>query len=408
MQRKYLGVVLALAVALVGGPTSMAAAQPIASITSVGIATAKAKPVKQSTANLNLRKSAAVKSASLLVIPKNTKLTVLRVSGAWNQVTYKSKTGWVSGSYLKPVQTAKAKVYNYTKAFTTVKAKATGSSASVLSIHRQTRVEVLGQQRFLDQGRGIGQDRIRSGIELGQGAIRPRCTAGSRASQPVFQGNRTTSKKLGTLANNTRIQWLRTSGSWQQVRTGAGIGWMQTSKLSNAAIKPPAKAKVYNYTKAFTTVKAKATGSSASVLSIHRQTKVEVLGNSGSWTRVAVSGKTGYVPASSWARPIPRRCTAGSTAPAGISRHEHHEQGHHHDAAEYQGAVVAYFGFLAAGAHRCRDRLDANQQPFHQGDPGCPGQAAGDFQFAALDHGECESPLGPRNQQPLHGRGARG
>ncbi|MFL4480569.1 hypothetical protein ACIPUB_20165, partial [Paeniglutamicibacter sp. ORCA_105] len=38
---------------------------------------------------------------------------------------------------------------------------------------------------------------------------------------------------------------------------------------------------------------------SAGVLSLHRQTKVEVLGRSGSWTRVLVSGKTGFVPASS-------------------------------------------------------------------------------------------------------------
>ncbi|MBV1781417.1 SH3 domain-containing protein, partial [Paeniglutamicibacter sp. ABSL32-1] len=74
----------------------------------------------------------------------------------------------------------------------------------------------------------------------------------------VFQSTRTNSKRIATLSNNTRIQWLRTSGSWQQVRTSAGIGWIQSSKLSNAVVKAPAKAKVYNYTKAFTTVKAKA------------------------------------------------------------------------------------------------------------------------------------------------------
>ncbi|MBM6705459.1 hypothetical protein H6A60_13395, partial [Sutterella massiliensis] len=78
------------------------------------------------------------------------------------------------------------------------------------------------------------------------------------------------------------------SGSWQQVRTGAGIGWIPSSKLSTKVIAPPAKPKVYNYAKAFTAVKVKAAASSANVVSIHRQTKVEVLGKSGSWTKVVV------------------------------------------------------------------------------------------------------------------------
>jgi SH3-like domain-containing protein len=214
--------VLALAVALVGGPTSIATAQPLAPIASVGINTAKAKPVKLTTANLNLRKTTNVKSASLLVVPKNTRLTILKTSGIWNQVTYKSKTGWVSGNFLKPVAATTARVYNYTKAFTAVKAKAAASSANVVSIHRQTKVVVLGKTGFVPS----------SGLSALNPAAIYRWVNGK---QPVFQGTKTTSKKLGTLSNNTRIQWLRTSGSWQQVRTSAGIGWMQTSTHSTKA-----------------------------------------------------------------------------------------------------------------------------------------------------------------------------
>ncbi|RAX46229.1 hypothetical protein DQ353_20535 [Arthrobacter sp. AQ5-05] len=295
MQRKHLGVALALAVALVGGPTTIATAQPLAPIASVGINTAKAKPVKQTTANLNLRKTTNVKSASLVVIPKNTRLTILKTSGIWNQVTYKSKTGWVSGNFLKPVPATTAKVFNYAKAFTTVKAKAAASSTNVLSIHRQTKVEVLGKTGSWIQVKVSGKTGFvpASTLDKTNPAAVHRWVNGK---QPVFQSTNTTTKKLGTLSNNTRIQWLRTSGSWQQVRTSAGIGWMQSSKLSTKAIKAPAKPKVYNYTKAFTTVKAKAAASSVNLVTIHRQTKVEVIGKTGSWTKVVVSGKTGYVP----------------------------------------------------------------------------------------------------------------
>ncbi|GAA1861476.1 hypothetical protein GCM10009715_06150 [Paeniglutamicibacter psychrophenolicus] len=297
MQRKHLGVALALAVALVGGPTTIATAQPLAPLASVGIATAKAKPVKQTTANLTLRKTANASSASLLVIPKNTRLTILKTSGIWNQVTYKSKTGWVSGNFLKQVAAAKAKVYNYTKAFTTVKAKAAASSANLMTIHRQTKVEVIGKTGSWTKVVVSGKTGFVPASALG--ASNPAAVyRWVNGNQPVFQTTKTTSKKLGTLSNNTRIQWLRTSGSWQQVRTTAGIGWIQSSKLSTKAITPPAKPKVYNYTKAFTAVKAKAAASSANLMTIHRQTKVEVIGKTGPWTKVVVSGKTGFVPAS--------------------------------------------------------------------------------------------------------------
>src|SRR5690606_27765965 len=97
LQRKHLGILPALAVALVGGPTTMATAQPFAPAASVKLTTVKATPL-----------------------------------GA-------------SGSQLKAAPAARAKVYNFTKAYTTVKAKASASSARVVSLHRQTKIEVLGK-----------------------------------------------------------------------------------------------------------------------------------------------------------------------------------------------------------------------------------------------------------------------
>ncbi|WP_411731014.1 SH3 domain-containing protein, partial [Paeniglutamicibacter sp.] len=276
----------------------MATAQPIAPMSSVSVNAAQAKAVKQTTANLNLRKSASVKSASLVLVPKNTKLTILKVSGNWHQVSYKSKTGWVSGDYLKSVPAEKAKVYNYTKSFTAVKAKASAGSAHVLSLHRQTKVEVLGRSGSWTQVLVSGKTGFVPASALS--SSNPSAVYHwVKGAQPVFQSTKTSSKKIATLSNNTRITWLRTSGSWQQVRTSAGIGWIQSAKLSTTAIKAPAKAKVYNYTKSFTAVKAKAAVSSATVVSVHRQTKVEVLGKSGSWTKVLVAGRNGFVPTSS-------------------------------------------------------------------------------------------------------------
>ncbi|NKG20584.1 SH3 domain-containing protein [Paeniglutamicibacter terrestris] len=302
MQRKHLGIVLSLAVALVGGPSTMASAESLVPRAAVEISMATAKPIKQSIQNLNLRSKASTTSASLLVIPINTKLAILAVSGKWNQVTYESKTGWVSGDFLKSFPVSSVKVYGYAKAFTAVRAKPASSSASVLLMQRQTKVQVLGTSGSWSRVSVSGKTGWvpSSGLSKSVPAAIYRWVNGK---QPVLKSASTSGATLVTLSSNTRVSWLRTSGSWQQVRTSAGIGWIQTQKLSNVVIKP--QVKVYGYAKAFTAVRAKPASSSASVLLMQRQTKVQVLGTSGSWSRVSVSGKTGWVPSSGLSKSVP-------------------------------------------------------------------------------------------------------
>lgn len=56
---------------------------------------------KKATNNLNLRSSSSTKGKVLLVIPKNSKVTILKTSNGWSQVNYGKTTGWASSSYLK-------------------------------------------------------------------------------------------------------------------------------------------------------------------------------------------------------------------------------------------------------------------------------------------------------------------
>lgn len=60
--------------------------------------TSKSKTVK---ANLNMRSNASMKGNVVLVLKKNTKISVVKTSGAWSQVKLGNKTGWVVSSYLK-------------------------------------------------------------------------------------------------------------------------------------------------------------------------------------------------------------------------------------------------------------------------------------------------------------------
>jgi len=59
------------------------------------------------TDSLSLRKSDSAASTKLLTIPKGTTLSSSYKKGSWYKVSYKSKTGYVAGSYLKKKTTVK-------------------------------------------------------------------------------------------------------------------------------------------------------------------------------------------------------------------------------------------------------------------------------------------------------------
>lgn len=67
------------------------------------------KATMQTTDNLNLRSLASTKGKILVSIPKGTKVTTDTKVGNWYKVSFKGKTGYVSGSYLKAVTTSAVK-----------------------------------------------------------------------------------------------------------------------------------------------------------------------------------------------------------------------------------------------------------------------------------------------------------
>ncbi|MFL4480099.1 SH3 domain-containing protein, partial [Paeniglutamicibacter sp. ORCA_105] len=123
-----------------------------------------------------------------------------------------------------------------------------------------------------------------------------------KGKQPVYQAAKTSGTKIGTLTNNTRVQWLRTSGSWQQVRTGAGIGWIQSSKLSTTAIKviPPKTTVTFStprWTTANLNLRSGAGTGYRSVAVVPKGERVLLGRSSGGWANVKTSKGTGWISA---------------------------------------------------------------------------------------------------------------
>lgn len=68
-----------------------------------GYLAASSTPVSVVTATgLNVRTGAGTSYRVLGVLPQGARVAVLAASGAWKQVTWRSRTGWVHGSYLAP------------------------------------------------------------------------------------------------------------------------------------------------------------------------------------------------------------------------------------------------------------------------------------------------------------------
>ncbi|MED1468608.1 SH3 domain-containing protein [Bacillus salipaludis] len=101
--------------------TSLLFAEAVAPLTHYDFKMAEASTLKlvnvvyQTTANLNLRPDPGTKNKAILVIPKGKSVTAIEQSGKWFKVKYsytkkgkiETKTGWVSGSYLKKISAVK-------------------------------------------------------------------------------------------------------------------------------------------------------------------------------------------------------------------------------------------------------------------------------------------------------------
>ncbi|WP_411730975.1 SH3 domain-containing protein [Paeniglutamicibacter sp.] len=135
----------------------------------------KSSTRKTTTYNLNLRAGKSAKNKVLVVIPKNTTVTVSHTSGTWSQTKYKNKTGWVASRYLKNAPAAK---------------KSAPKAAAPKATYRWT----------------TGKVNIRKGAGT------------SHAS-------------LGLVPANERVTYLKTAKGWSNVKSSKGTGWISNKLL---------------------------------------------------------------------------------------------------------------------------------------------------------------------------------
>lgn len=284
--------------------------------THLKVVAAKSSVTKRTTANLRLRAKATTNSATLVVIPKGTKLTVLGTSGKWSKVKYAGKTGWSSNSYLDTVTSSSntsSGTPKYTTANLNLRTGAGTGYRSIGVIPKGERVTVLQTSRGwakVSSSRGTGwasESYLKSTASSQKPAPETSTTTGyTTANLNLRTGAGINYRSVGVIPSGSKLTIHRSSGNWAQVTSSKGTGWVSKSYLGKAPAtqspKPTPKPEQTQTTTAYATVavnQRSGAGTSYRVLGVVQAgEKVTVQSAANGWSKVSSSVGTGYISSS--------------------------------------------------------------------------------------------------------------
>ncbi|MFJ2619285.1 SH3 domain-containing protein [Glutamicibacter sp. NPDC087344] len=113
------------------------------------------------------------------------------------------------------------------------------------------------------------------------------------------------SKSLLVIPKNTTVKVSSTSNGWSKVSYNSKTGWVSSKFLTDASASSTVKTPTYRYLSSYQVLRQGASSTAKSLGALQRRTKVERLGTSGTWTKVKAGGKTGFVPTKQLASSIP-------------------------------------------------------------------------------------------------------
>ncbi|MCM3670599.1 SH3 domain-containing protein [Mesobacillus maritimus] len=280
--------------------------------------------------SLNLRASASTSSKVLTSLSKGTSVTVLSEANGWSKVTAAGKTGYVSSQFLsnenkqgstneaKPARTV-TKVVNVSSGSSlNMRAAASTSSKVLVSLSKGTSVKVLSEANGWSKVTASGKTgyvslQFLANNENKQGSTneaKPAKTVtkvvnvSSGSSLNMRAAASTSSKVLASLSKGTSVKVLSEANGWSKVTAVGKTGYVSSQFLSNENKQgstneaKPAKTvtKVVNVSSGSSlNMRAAASTSSKVLASLSKGTSVTVLSEANGWSKIKVSGKTGYV-----------------------------------------------------------------------------------------------------------------
>lgn len=275
----------------------------------------------QTTANLRLRTGTNTKSKTILTIPKGKTVPSSQKQGSWYKVsyTYKSKgknvtkTGWVSGAYLKEhnIYTKTSGSYYFTKKTVKLypepntKKKAVASLSSQNGLYStQKVVNSIGQTWYRVSFNGKSLYTYSGDVSKTLPKSFAKKELQTKTDTYLYASYGSAFQKLVKLPKGTKISTTKSIGNWYAVNYKGKNGYVSMSYLQTVppkVVKPkpddnpviPNEKKSYLVT---ADLNLRKSGEGTEILTtIPNGTTVTSSGNLNGWYQVTYNGKTGYV-----------------------------------------------------------------------------------------------------------------
>lgn len=307
---KKMGRVLLVSTGILVGTSSI-------SCPNIGLETSKAsaaivniKTMYQTSANLNLRLGAGTTYKSLVIIPKGKVITATQRNGNWYKVTYSSKTGWVSGTYLKEYYkyTTQATAYYFTNKTTKLYPTPDTKKAAVYSVvvnngfySTQNIVNSIGQTWFRVSYNG--KTLYVNSADITKSAVATFAQTKYKAirNTSLYQTYGVSSKVLSSIPTGTVISSSKRVGNWYNVTLNGKTGYVYINNFTKVnEIKYETTSTAYYFTKAVTNLYATPDATKPVVTTVNgdngfasTQKATDLVGKI--WYRINYNGQNLYV-----------------------------------------------------------------------------------------------------------------
>ncbi|WP_368633999.1 SH3 domain-containing protein [Kurthia gibsonii] len=264
--------------------------------------------------NLNVRKSASTKATTLGKLQNNTKVTVISTKNGWSKIKYKKGYGYVASSYLtskKPTLKPSSTVTYYVSTpgiDLNVRKSPSSQSQKLGTIKNKSKIDVVSY------GKEWSKIRYKTGyayvatmyLTKNKPALQPSTTTvyyvkTNGIALNVRKSASSTSTKLGSLKDQTKVDVVSYGKEWSKIRYQSGYGYVASSYLTKQ--KPVSESfqqmtGTYYANPGLTTnlnVRTAPSTTAKKIGEIKQNTKLHVLAQSDAWAKINYNGKTAYV-----------------------------------------------------------------------------------------------------------------
>ena len=273
----------------------------------------------ETTSNLNLRAKNSTKSAILLTIPKGERVTYISKNGAWLNVKYKNRTGWINNQYVKKLTTnssSSAIVSSYqTTANLNMRSKASTNGKILSTIPKGKTITYISKSgswykvKYNTTTGWVSSDYIKKVDEPNkQTPVAGNSSSyTTKANLNLRSSASTKGAILTTIPKGKTVMYVSKSGSWFKIKYGNKSGWVSSSYLigttSNQKESTPPSVEIPKQAVSYETtanlnLRSSASAKGTILITIPKGKTVTYVSKSGSWFKIKYGNKSGWVSSS--------------------------------------------------------------------------------------------------------------